>query len=203
MDPASPHWPDGDATGLGAQLHDVLDRISDGLVALDRNWRYTYVNQQAAGMFGRRPEDLIGRHIWTECPEGIGQPFQLAYDRAMADQVPARMESYYAPWGRWFENRIYPSSDGVSIFFHDITERRVAEDIARERGALLTLQNRVLQLVVSGAELRDSLDTLLRGVEAQATGLLASILLLDDDGIHIRHGAAPSLDCAYVQAIDG
>ena len=51
-------------------LANILDRVSDGFVALDTNWRYVYVNRQAATLFGRRAEDLVGRYIWTEFPEG-------------------------------------------------------------------------------------------------------------------------------------
>src|SRR5688572_24914933 len=120
------------ADAAGQRLGDVLERISDALVALDTNWRYTYVNRQAAELFGRRPEDLVGRHIWTEFPEGVGQPFHLAYERAMAEQVFIQMENYYEPWNRWFENRIYPSPDGLSIFFHEITERKQAQEAARQ-----------------------------------------------------------------------
>jgi PAS domain S-box-containing protein len=101
-------------------LIEILDRVSDAFVALDKNWCYTYVNRRAASLFGRRPEDLVGRHIWTVFPEGRGQPFHLAYERAMADQVFIEMENYYEPWKRWFENRIYPSPEGLSIFFHEI-----------------------------------------------------------------------------------
>jgi PAS domain S-box-containing protein len=104
----------------------LLERVSDAVVALNLDWRYTYVNRQAAGLFGRKPEELIGRHIWTEFPEGVGQPFHLAYEKAMAEQVVIQMENYYQPWDRWFENRIYPSPDGLSIFFHEITERKRA-----------------------------------------------------------------------------
>jgi PAS domain S-box-containing protein len=188
-----------------SHLADVLERVSDGLVALDRHWRYTYVNSQAASLFGRRPEDLIGRHIWTEFPEGVGQPFHLAYERAMAEQVFIRVESCYEPWNRWFENRIFPSPDGVSIFFHEITQRKRAEQEARASARLLEGQNDVLELIASGAPLRDTLDLLLRVIEAQCEGdgLLGSILLLDPDGRHMRHGAAPSLPDGYVRAIDG
>lgn len=133
-----------DAQAAKRHLYDVLDRVSDGLVALDTNWRYTYVNRQAAGLFGRTPEDLIGRHIWTEFPEGVGQPFHRAYERAMAEQVFIQMENYYQPWDRWFENRIYPSPDGLSIFFHDITERKRAEELAQRTADLLQMQNRLL-----------------------------------------------------------
>ena len=97
-------------------LGQILERINDGFVALDADWHYTYVNQRAAEMLNRRhPADLIGKHIWTEYPEGVGQPFQRAYEEAMATQRPVLLEEYYAPWGRWFENRIHPSPDGLSV----------------------------------------------------------------------------------------
>ena len=184
-------------------LANILDRVSDGFVALDSSWRYVYVNQQAATLFGRRPSDLVGRHIWTEFPEGVGQPFHRAYERAMAEQTFIQMENYYEPWNRWFENRIYPSPDGLSIFFHEITERKLAEQAAHESAQLLAGQNRVLELIARGAPLEDSLDALLRVVEAQSPGMLCSILLLDADGIHVRHGAAPSLPESFNRAVDG
>jgi PAS domain S-box-containing protein len=195
-----------DASGSATQpFADVLERVSDGLVALDRDWRYTYVNSQAASLFGRRPEDLIGRHIWTEFPEGVGQPFHLAYERAMAEQVFIHVESCYEPWNRWFENRIFPSPDGLSIFFRDITPRKRAEQEAHASARLLKGQHDVLELIASGAPLPDTLDLLLRVIEAQCEGdgLLGSILLLDPAGERIRHGAAPSLPDGYVRAIDG
>jgi PAS domain S-box-containing protein len=178
--------------------------VSDAVVGLDKDWRYSYVNQQAARLFGRRPEDLIGKHIWTEFPEGVGQPFQLAYEKAMAEQVFIQMEGCYQPWDRWFENRIYPSPDGVSIFFHEITERKRAEAAADESPRLLQAQNRVLQRIAEGSPLSETLDLLLRTIEEQCSDpLLCSILLLDQEGRTVRHAAAPSLPPAFTRAIDG
>jgi PAS domain S-box-containing protein len=113
-------------------LRDVLTRVDVGFVALDRDWRCTYLNQQAAHMLGRaKPEELIGRHIWTEYPESVGQPFHRAYEKAMATQQPLVFEDHYAPWDRWFENRIYPSAQGLSIYFTDITVRKQSEQALR------------------------------------------------------------------------
>jgi PAS domain S-box-containing protein len=184
-------------------LDNVIERVSDGFVALDRDWRYTYVNKQAANLFGRRPEDLIGKNIWTEFPEGVGQPFHQAYEKAMAEQVFVQTESYYAPWKRWFENRIYPSPDGISIFFQEVTDRVQAERAARENAELLRGQNRALELIAQGAPLEQTLDLLLRSIEAQSPGMLCSVLLLDPDGIHVRHCAGPSLPESYTRAFDG
>ncbi|MBZ0249003.1 MAG: PAS domain S-box protein, partial [Burkholderiales bacterium] len=78
----------------------------------------------------------------------------------------------------------------------DITERKRAE-------LVLAIQSRVLERVTAGATLPESLGELAGAIEDQAPGMLASILLLDDDGAHVRHGAAPSLPEAFLRAIDG
>lgn len=122
---------------LHGRLLDTLESMTDGFVALDKNWRYLYVNRRAAEMFARKPEDLVGRHIWTEFPEGVNQPFYKAYHQAMAEQAPITIEDYYAPWDRWFENRIFPSPDALYIFFQDITERKRSEQALRETNQLL------------------------------------------------------------------
>lgn len=116
-----------EARASQARISEILERITDAFVALDREWRYTYVNRKAAELFGREPDDLLGKHIWTEFPEGVGQPFQRAYERAMTENISLQIEEYYAPWDRWFENRIYSSPEGISIFFQEITERKRAE----------------------------------------------------------------------------
>ena len=110
-----------------------LERITDAFVSLDKNWRYTYVNHKAAEMFGREPAQLLGKHIWTEFPEGVDQKFHVAYEKAMAEQKPSYLEAYYPPYQRWFENYIYPSPDGLSIYFHDVTDRKLAEQAVVQR----------------------------------------------------------------------
>ena len=121
----------------------LLERIADGYVVLDREWNYVYVNERAAELFGRAPADLIGKHIWTEFPEGVGQPFQRAYERAMHDQEVISLEACYQPWHRWFENRIYPSPDGVAVFFTEVTERKRAQDEVEQTRRRLVEAQRV------------------------------------------------------------
>lgn len=87
-------------------------------------------------------------------------------------------------------------------------ERRRAD---RERGgeqaaraeAMLAGEREVLEMIASGASLPDVLTALCRVVEAQFDGLLCSVLLLDADGVHLRHGAAPSLPDEYSRAMSG
>lgn len=74
----------------------------------------------------------------------------------------------------------------------------------RDAAVLSAAQNRILELAVQNAPLGEALDAIIREVEQISTSrVLASILLLDEDGVHLRHGAAPSLPARYTDAIDG
>ncbi len=64
-------------------------------------------------------------------------------------------------------------------------------------------QKRVLEMIASAAPLPETLKSILHLIELQSNGMLCSILLLGDDGLHVRHGAAPSLPEGYLRAIDG
>ena len=79
---------------------------------------------------------------------------------------------------------------------NDITDRKNAERLRDE-------QNQVLEMIAQGAPLDQTLARLTLAIEAQAEGMLCSVLLLDKDGQHLRHGAAPSLPSEYNQQIDG
>jgi PAS domain S-box-containing protein len=112
-----------EAEAARQEYETILERISDGFVALDRTWRFTYVNSAAGRAMGRNARDLIGKHIWTEFPEGHAEKFQEAYERALEEQRPMQIRELYTPWSRWYENRIYPSPGGISIFVSDVTEQ--------------------------------------------------------------------------------
>jgi PAS domain S-box-containing protein len=108
----------------------ILERITDGFIALDKSFRYSYINRKAAQLLGSTPERLIGQNIWTEFPEGSGGRIRSAYEKAMLEQQHAQVEEYFPKYKRWFENFIYPSPEGLSIYFHDITDRKAAQTAA-------------------------------------------------------------------------
>ncbi|HOX91460.1 MAG TPA: PAS domain-containing protein, partial [Spirochaetales bacterium] len=113
-----------EARGL---VNSIIERISDGFVAFDHDMNYTYVNEMGGKLLGRLPADLVGRNYWTEYPEARGTPFAQAYSKALATQEPVFFEDFYAPWNRWFENRVYPSEGGITVFFSEITERKLRQ----------------------------------------------------------------------------
>jgi diguanylate cyclase (GGDEF)-like protein/PAS domain S-box-containing protein len=108
-------------------LSTVLESISDGCFSLDHAWRFTYVNGRGADWLQRTPAQLLGKVIWDEFPEAVGGPYYQTYRRAIDRQEHVRCESYYAPLDAWLEARAYPSKDGLTVFFADITERKQAE----------------------------------------------------------------------------
>ena len=115
-----------------SQIESTLNQISDGFVSLDNDWCYTYVNKKAGEFLGRSPESLIGKYIWTEFPKGVDLPFYHAYYKAVKTQQTQYLIEYYEPFDKWFENRIYPTPDGLSIYFTDFTERKKAEIALKE-----------------------------------------------------------------------
>ncbi|BAZ25292.1 multi-sensor hybrid histidine kinase [Kalymmatonema gypsitolerans NIES-4073] len=100
----------------------AISRINDQFLVLDKEWRYTYVNDTVAEVVRIPKEELLGKCIWDVFPDKVGSQFYLEAHRAIAEQRFVQCDYFYSPWQRHFENRIYPSSDGVSIFITDITE---------------------------------------------------------------------------------
>jgi len=115
-----------------AELNNVFERITDAFIALDSNWNYVYVNHQAGIMHGRDPQELVGKNIWTEFPDVKNEEFYDALHKAQQTQMPQRLQLYYSTTGKWFEDLIYPSEQGVSVYYHDITERKKAELALKE-----------------------------------------------------------------------
>jgi PAS domain S-box-containing protein len=103
---------------------------------------------------------------------------------------------------RWLDTHAVPlrNSSGEIVAALGIT-RDISE--RKKNAALLSDQMRVLEMIAQGAPLHATLDALLRAIETQAADMFCSILLLDIDGLHIRHGAAPRLPEEYSRQIDG
>ena len=109
------------------QIVNFLEGMSDAFFAFDPQWRFTYVNYKAAQFLNRSPEELYGKNFWEEFPEFTNSDFYKEYHEAVAKQIGVAFEKYYRPLKLWLEVRVFPSHDGISVFFHDITKRRQME----------------------------------------------------------------------------
>jgi PAS domain S-box-containing protein len=125
------------------RLVELLKSIRDGFVAIDLEWRYTYVNDEAAALLGRPREEMVGRKLWELFPEAVDTPFHTAAHEARATGHPISLDLYYPPHRRWYRNHMYPTSEGISVFFENITSEREAQheiSASRERLARFALQ---------------------------------------------------------------
>ncbi|MEH1816953.1 MAG: ATP-binding protein [Nostoc sp.] len=115
-----------------AHLETVIAGIQDQFFVLDREWRYTFVNDRVADVVGIPKEELLGKIIWEVFPDVVQSEFDTQVHRAIAQNTVVQFEYFYAPWQRWFENRVYPFAEGVSIFVTEISDRKQAEKALRE-----------------------------------------------------------------------
>lgn len=103
------------------QTQEILERITDAFVTLDREWRLTYANQAAERFLGRGQADLLGRSIWDELGLTDDSPFVKVCRQAMADGRATNVEFHYPASNAWLDARIDPAPDGLAIFVRDIT----------------------------------------------------------------------------------
>jgi PAS domain S-box-containing protein len=173
---------------------DALDRIDVGLVALDGEASYTYVNAAAATLLGVPREDMLGRRVWDVFPGGVGSPVHRAMERARQTGSPATVEDYSQSRDQWHECRIQPHDDGLHIYFTDITPRVHLERSLRDRVRL------VEQLGVGLAVLRaDVGNATLEILSVNAT--LAAILDVDEAGL-VGEGVGPDHVLALGMRLD-
>src|SRR3954470_14486643 len=136
-----------------ARVTRVLETMPAGFYSLHAQWRFAHVNAQAEKLLGIPREELLGRVIWEAFPATVAGVFEEGYRRAVATDEPVAFDAHYpAPLNGWYEVRAWPTSDGLSVYFTEVTERRQAEEQAERATRRLTLLARV------SAELAGTLD---------------------------------------------
>ncbi|GIW07639.1 MAG: hypothetical protein KatS3mg060_2444 [Dehalococcoidia bacterium] len=127
----------------------MLDRITDGFVAIDRAWRFVHVNPSAERLMGHSLDEVVGRDIWEVFPEAMATLFGPAVLRAAETGEAIVVEDQVPFSGRWLEARIFPSADGLTVYLHDTTERVLA---AREHEARVVAEARLDGVILASRE---------------------------------------------------
>ncbi|WP_066058477.1 PAS domain S-box protein [Robertmurraya korlensis] len=120
---------------------EILDRITDGFFSVDTNWNFTYINSKASQLLFRNREDLFGKNIWSEFPEAVDLPFYEQYTKAVTEQVSVQFDSFFPPLDTWFDVRAYPSANGLSVYFLDVTIKKKAVSEQQQHYKSLFEQN--------------------------------------------------------------
>ena len=178
----------------------ILSSITEGHFELDSEFRFRRVNRIAAKTFGRSEADLLGKRYQDELPRR-NPVFETHYLRALTEQTPVHFEEKSGLSDEWVEVHVFPSAEGLSVYFHDVTERRRhVEDLARlhqltERLAVSTDLDAVLsETLHAAAELTGSRIAVVRLIDSAARESFIAASIGISGEYHSRFGRTPA-DC--------
>jgi PAS domain S-box-containing protein len=110
-----------------ARVTAILESIADGFIAVDAGWRITYANAPASRKLRIPQNELVGLQLHEVFPGAAGAPGAPELERAMRDRATVQFEVHLPLRDSWFDLSAYPTEDGLSLFFRDITRRKQAE----------------------------------------------------------------------------
>lgn len=116
-----------EAEAAQKSVETILSSINDGFLVLDHNWCYTYINDRNCEIIGMSRSEVLGKNVWQLFPDVVGTEVYLNFQRSRAEQIAIQFEYFYPTWNRWFEYRVYPSPNTLTVFVVDISDRKQAE----------------------------------------------------------------------------
>jgi PAS domain S-box-containing protein len=114
-------------SATNAKLVTILETITDGVCAIDANWRFSYVNRRAEQLLQRDQDELLGKPLWEVYAQTSGTEFYQKCHECVNTQTPIQFEGFVERLNCWFQYNLYPSTEGFSLYFQDITIRKQAE----------------------------------------------------------------------------
>ena len=110
----------------------ILESISDAFFAVDRDWKVTYWNHEAEEVLGTKSSEIVGENLWELYPDAVELEFYTNYHKAMETGRSVTFEEYYPALEKWFEVSAYPSDNGLSVYFKDVTLRKISSEQVRQ-----------------------------------------------------------------------
>ncbi|AFY36087.1 GAF domain-containing protein [Calothrix sp. PCC 7507] len=171
----------------------ILERITDAFFALDREWRFTYVNSQAERVLQKTQHELLGNSIWEVFPEIIGTKSYSEFHRAIAKQMSVEFAEYYPSSDRWWEIHAYPATEGLSVYLQDITDRQCAEAELKRQNKRSQLFAQITLKIRESLQLEEILQTTVTEVQKllQADRVLIFQLWADGSGKVVQEAVQP------------
>ncbi len=160
----------------------TVQRVTDAIVEVDSEWRFTLVNDRAEEFYEKAEDNLLGKNFWDVFSQFEGTRFEEVYREVMQSREPTAIEEQYSGTGEWFEVQVYPNEDGgLAFYFEVVTERKKREEALRERQekleSLYEATNHLLQ-----AEGPEDLSARLSSLIRQSLGYPATTIRLARGG---------------------
>ena len=102
----------------------VIDTIAESYVEYDNEWRYVNVNSKFEESFGLKRDEIIGKVVWEVLPQTVGTLQYKELHRSKKENIPVRFETKSSVSEDWFEVNAFPYPDGLTVYLHNITERK-------------------------------------------------------------------------------
>jgi PAS domain S-box-containing protein len=151
-----------------ARLNAVLESTTDSVMTLGHDWTMLYANKRA---LEELPEVAIGQDYWTHFPTVLGTPTGALLRQAMSERTEVRYEIFYTPHAAWFRGHAFPTEDGLTVFFSDISEeKQMQERLELER---LLRERRIGALSHMAGGLAHEINNPLAIIHARASDLRA------------------------------
>lgn len=109
------------------EKNNILESIGDAFFTVDKNWVVTYWNKEAEIVLERKREEIVGQNLWEIYDDALDTDFYSQYNKAMETGENLSFEALYANLDKWFEVSVYPSHEGLSVYFKDVTLRKKAD----------------------------------------------------------------------------
>ena len=110
----------------------ILETIAESYVEYDNEWRYVNVNSKYEETFGQKRDEIIGKVVWELLPQTVGSLQYKELHRAKKENITVRFEAKSLVTGDWFEVNAFPHPDGLTVYLHNITDRKKAEEKLKE-----------------------------------------------------------------------
>lgn len=159
----------------------MLDRVTDAFFALDDDWNFTYVNEEAVRLLQSSREKLIGESIWDVLPGTEDSKFGIKYKQAMDNQEPVYFEGYYPTLDAWFSVKAYPSETGLSVYFRDVTDSRKREKQLKRKVDQQEATTDLLRMALEGEDVLDLQHAAAEMVAERLDNSYAQILKLEEE----------------------
>lgn len=184
-----------------AELNNIFNRVDVGFLALDTNWNLMFLNTKAADLLHCNQAKVIGKNLWKKFPKVFNEESTNAFHKALDTQQYVTNAQWHPENDLWLENHIYPSTDGVSVYFRDITQKKLTEEKLSKTNRLYHFISDVNEMIIRTEDEQTLFKEACKIAIEVGKFRMAWVGLLDERTRQVTPVVYDGLDLDYLQVI--
>jgi PAS domain S-box-containing protein len=170
---------------------DMVESIGDGFFSLDDQFVVTYFNRAAERLLGRKSWEVLGHNFFEAFPECKGSIFEDRFTAVVNEANSLSFETYFdvKPYENWYQVRVYPQKNGMTVYFQVTTERKRAEEEKKRLEAQLQQARKMKAISALAGGIANDFNNLLSVIEGNA-----SLMLFNIDAAHPHYENLKSIE---------